>query len=279
MTVRVVTDSTCDLPSDLVREHGITVVPAFINIGERSYRDGIDLSREEFYRALPGLKEPPTTAAPAVGAFAAVYERLTAEGASGIISVHVASSLSGIVNAARLGAEAAPAAIVHLVDSGQLSMGLGWLAVVAARAAAAGQAAVDIVGLLEAARPRTRVYALLDTLEFLRRSGRVNWAQFGLGTLLSIKPIIHCYEGVVGLERVRTWRRATERLLAEFDALLPVAELAVLHTDAREAAEGFRDLLSSRRPDAPTPPILEVTPAIGTHIGPGAVGFACIQAT
>jgi DegV family protein with EDD domain len=138
VTVRIVTDSTSDLPPEIAGRQGITVVPAYINIGERSFLDGVDLTREAFYESLPDYEAPPTTAAPSSGAFAETYERLAAEGGREILSIHIAGSLSGMMNAARLGAEAAESASVSLFDSEQLSMGLGLLAIVAAEAAKDG---------------------------------------------------------------------------------------------------------------------------------------------
>lgn len=278
MTIKVVTDSTCDLPAALAGQHDITVIPAYINVGGQSYLDGVDLTRQQFYEALPTFSAPPTTAAPASGAFAQAYQRLAAAGAEQILSLHVAGSLSGMLNAARLGSEEAAGVPVTLFDSGQLSMGLGWLAIVAAQAARAGHTMAEITTLLRQTQLRTHVFALLDTLEFLRRSGRVNWAQFGLGSLLSIKPIVKMHQSVLDIERIRTYRRAWQRLLDMLAQSAPLSHLAVVHTHAPSAAEALCAAVQDYHPAGALPPLVEVTPAIGSHIGPGAVGFACIRA-
>ena len=277
MTIKVVTDSTCDLPPALAQQHGITVIPAYVNIGDQSFLDGVDLSREAFYTNLPTYRTPPTTAAPASGAFAEAYEAVTAAGAHEILSIHVAGNLSGMLNAARLGSESATSAPVTLFDSGQLSMGLGWLAVIAAKAAQAGCTLAEVLEILRQAQLRTRVAALLDTLEYLRRSGRVNWAQFGLGALLNIKPIVKMHQGVLEIERVRTHRRGWQRLLELFHETEPLAYLAVVHTNAPAEAQKLCEAVRDAHPAGIYPPIVEVTPAIGSHIGPGAVGFASVS--
>ncbi len=277
MNIRIVTDSTSDLPPALAEEYGITVLPAYINIGSESYLDGVELTRQDFYKQLPHYENPPTTAAPAVGAFSTAYEQLAAEGATHIISVHIASSLSGILNAARLGAESAQNVEVTVFDSQQISMGLGFLALLAARSAQEGHPVTEILGQLERAVPRTHVFAALDTLEFLRRSGRVSWPEFGLGTLLRIKPMVHVYKGQVhSLERVRTMSRALKHLLQHVRDLGELQEVALLHTAAPEGAEQLRKQAATIIPASYNPVAVEVTPTIGAHVGPGALGFACV---
>ncbi|MGH2535945.1 MAG: DegV family protein [Candidatus Promineifilaceae bacterium] len=279
MPVRVVTDSTCDLPPAVAAEHAITVVPAVINVGERSYQDGVDLSREAFYRQLPGLTRLPTTAAPAPGAFADVYRQLAAEGADAIVSIHLAGSLSGLLNSARLGAAMIEDLPIHVFDSGQLSLGLGLLALGAARAAAAGRASADILAQLEAEAGRTHVVAALESLEYVRRSGRVSWLQFGLGTLLDIKPLLQVHRGEVRLvERVRTSRRALERLGEVVAGLGPLQEAALLHIRAADKLDAFRAQAGALLPAGRPLLAVEATPVIGVHVGPGTLGVACIAA-
>lgn len=283
MVVRIVTDSTSDVPPRLAQQHGIVVLPAYINIGSESFLDGVELTREEFYRKLPGLKSLPTTAAPAAGTFTATYENLLAEGASGILSIHIAAALSGILNAAQAGLNAvetdADQAPIELFDSRQLSMGLGLLALTAAEAANAGATLPEIVKHLEQRVKQTQVVAVLDTLEFLRRSGRVSWTEFGLGTLLRIKPLIRVFDSVAKpVARVRTRKRAINELITLVESLGALERMAILHTSAPEDAEALRQRLSSVFPGGSRPDIVEVTPAIGAHIGPRAVGIACIVA-
>lgn len=280
MIIRVVTDSTCDIPSETAAAYGIVVVPAYINIGDHSYLDGVELSRTQFYEQLPGYKAPPTTAAPASGTFAEAYKKLAGEGATAIISIHVATSLSGVLNSARLGAEAVEEVIpVTLFDSMQLSMGLGLQAITAAKAASEGLSTAEIITMLEERRSRTHVFAQLDTLEYLRRSGRVNWAEFGIGTLLQIKPLIHVYNGQVEMrEKIRTSKRAMAQMIQYAAELGPLESIALLHTHAIDKLEMFRQQTKHLYPSDETPLAVEVTPAIGAHVGPGGLGIACITA-
>lgn len=280
MTIRIVSDSTCDLPNELLTRYDITVLPAYINIGDKSYYDGLDLSRQAFYEGLATFSSHPTTAAPSAGAFAEVYDRLTEEGSDEILSIHVASSLSGILNAARLGAESSQkGARVTLFDSQQLGGGLGLLVLGAARAALSGRSMTEIVGLLNDWVPRTYVFATLDTMEFLRRSGRVSWPQFSLGTLLQIKPMVRVYKGQVeSLDKIRTRKKAVQKMIDYLVALGPLAELAVLHTNAFADAQELAQQVGYLAPAGTTIPILDVTPAIGSHVGPNGLGLACITA-
>ncbi|MDX1614165.1 MAG: DegV family protein [Candidatus Promineifilaceae bacterium] len=279
MTIGIVTDSTCDLPDETARAHQITVVPAYINIGEDSYLDGPELTRAEFYRQLPDLEVQPSTAAPAPGAFTAAYEKLAAAGVRQILSIHVASSLSAMLNAARLGAEAAPQVEVTLFDSQQVTMGLGLQCLVAARLAQAGHSMAEIVARLDQIVDHTYVFAALDTLEYLRRSGRVNWAEFGIGTLLRIKPLIRVHRGQVEiLEKIRTSSKVRKRLVELVDQLSPLEEVAVLHIRGGEALPSFQAQAQTLFPTAIHPLAVEVTPAVGAHVGPGGLGLACIAA-
>lgn len=278
MNIRIVTDSTSDLPTGYIERHQITVLPAYINVGEKSYQDGIDLSRRDFYEQLPHFPVQPTTAAPATGVFTEVYERLAAEGATEILSIHVSSTLSGFLNAARVGAEAAEGVKVTLFDSRQLTMGLGLLVQVAVEAVAEGCSMDQITARLQERLQRTHVFAVLDTLEFLRRSGRVSWTEFGLGTLLKIKPVIHVYDGEArSAAKVRTRAKALTQLIELVESLGRPEQLALLHTNAPEEVQAFKQRIAHLIPAGQDPIIVEVTPAIGSHIGPGAVGLACIM--
>jgi DegV family protein with EDD domain len=280
MTIRIVTDSTSDLLPELAAKHDIHVIPSYVNIGEKSYRDLVDLSRSDFYNQLPGYARVPTTAAPAAGVFAESYRQLLDAGATTIISIHVAGTLSAMWNSARLGAEEITEIPVHVFDSQQVSMGLGLLALQAARAAAEGQPAEAIISDLQSAVPRTHVFATLDTLEYLRRSGRVSWTEFSLGTLLRIKPMLHVYQGeVLSLDRVRTRRRALSELLAHVAALGPLQEAALIYTQDLEGLAEWREMVRPHLPAGDEHVAVEVTPAIGAHVGPGALGLACIATT
>ena len=274
MAIRVVTDSTCDIPESLQSEYGISVIPAYVNIGSKSYLDGIDLSRAELYEGLPHYEHHPTTATPAPGAFSEVYRQLAAEGATQILSIHVASALSSMLNSARVGGEEAGVSVT-LFDSEQLTMGLGLMVIAAAKAAKDGAAMDDIVHMLESRLDRTYIFGLLDTLEYLRRSGRVNWAIFGLGTILRIKPIVKVHRANVEmLERVRTRRKALDRFMQIVSELAPFEDIAILHTHALDKIESFNERVKFLIPEGQEAPVVELTPALGVHIGPEGVGLA-----
>lgn len=282
--VRVVTDSTSDIPEDIARQLDITIVPANIQFADRSFQDGVDLSRDEFYRRLVLGPDLPTTSAPAAGIFAQTYRDVAAlstaagQPLEGVVAVHLASRLSGLFNSARLGAEEVTDTQVRLVDSQQVSMGTGLLAIVAARAAQAGLGLDEIVALVEARVPRVRLLALLDTLDYVRRSGRLGRARWLLGTLLNIKPIIEVRHGEVlpPVELVRTRGHGLERLTELATEIAPFEELAVVHARAPQLAGTLLDRLATLHP---RDQIIcgEVGVTIGTYAGPGAVGFICVQ--
>jgi DegV family protein with EDD domain len=273
-----VTDSNCDLPPKLVADCGITVVPMYVNVGTKSYLDGIEMSRQTFYEGLSGFPAYPTTSVPSPGQFYEAYEQLVSEGASEILSIHVSTTLSAVANSARLAAEEIDSVAVTILDSGNLTLGTGFLVLTACRAASAGHTMDEIVALLEDQRARTHSFAALDTLEFLRRSGRLSRLQSGLGSLLQIKPVIKVHDGEIDLERVRTRKRAVERLRELVTELGPLEELAVVHTHAFERAESLQRRSAFLFPAGKVPLTAEVTPVIGAHVGPGAVGFVAIQA-
>jgi len=278
MSIRIVTDSTCDLPEEAVTEHGITVIPVYINIGDKSYLDNVEISRREFYERLPEYDPPPKTSAPGLGAFVKAYERLAAEGATEILSIHISASLSAILNVAHSAAQAIRAARVTVFDSRQLTLGTGFLALAAASAAQAGHSMAEIVGLLKERVLRTYSFAALDTLEYLRRSGRMSRAQSSLGELLKIRPLLTMYDGEMTVERTRTFKRTLERLDTLVHSLAPLEELALLHANAREKAEALWEQFQHLVPELQRPFVVEVTPAIGAHVGPGGVGLVCVRA-
>jgi DegV family protein with EDD domain len=278
MSVRIVTDSTCDLPPDVLAEHRIAVVPLYINFGAQSFLDGVDLTREQFYSRLPSSSPQPTTSAPGAAAFLEIYRRLIAEGASGILSIHIASSLSNVSNVAQMAASSVSAVPVRVFDGGQITLGTGFLAVHAAQLAADGNDLEGIAASLEALAARTHSFAAVDTLEFLRRSGRVNLVQFGIGTLLQVKPILKMHMGRIVPDRARTSNGAVDRLIDLALHLRPLESIALVHAHAPERAEQLRRQLGARLPGVPIRMVCEVAPVIGAHVGPGAIGLVCTEA-
>jgi len=278
VTIKIVTDSNCDLPAELVTRVGITVVPMYINVGKKSYLDGVEMSHAEFYEGLPHFDHHPTTSVPGPGQLVQAYERLADAGATAIVSIHMGSALSAMVGIARLAAQETDKVPVTVFDSGQLTLGTGLLALTAARAAAEGQPLSDIVATLEDQASRTHCIAALDTLEYLRRSGRLSRFQSSLGSALQIKPLLKMHSGEFEMERVRTRNGASRRVIEHLTQLAPFEELALVHSHAPQKAELLRRQASHLFPDEKEPMVAEVTPVIGTHIGPGAAGFVAIQA-
>jgi fatty acid kinase fatty acid binding subunit len=275
MVVRIVTDSTCDLPARIITEYGIRVLPLYIQVGNRQYLDGIDISREEFYKNLPTFPEHPTTAVPSPLKFHALYDAMADEGASEVLSIHISSTLSAISNVARTAAAETTSVPVTVFDSRQLSLGTGFMVQTAAELAQAGKSVKEILIALENQVKRTHVWAVLDTLKFLRRSGRMNPLLSAIGELIHIKPILKMYDGVSGVERVRTNRKALARLLQILHAYSPYEKLAFLHSNALEQAKALKNEVQDLLPGSDTW-IEVINPVLGTHIGPGVVGFACV---
>lgn len=277
MKLGIVTDSTSDLPAYLVEEHHIQVVSTILILEGKEYADGIGITREEFYNRLPSLRTPPTTAAPSIGDFTTPYETLLTQGCDHIISIHAASQLTTIVNVAYEAAKEFPNKVT-CVDSGSLSLGLGFQVL-----AAAEESETDLKSALDAVastRKRLQVSAALDTMEYLKRSGRVPGAVATLGGLLSIKPMIELIDGEVKpIGAVRTTKQADERILNFLLGLGDLERLAILHTNAESRARQLLNELMNRvRKSIPRDILfVNVTAVIGTHLGPNGLGFAAVK--
>jgi DegV family protein with EDD domain len=234
----------------------------------------LEISREDFYTRLPGMKHPPTTSSPSVGSFQQRYEKLLHAGADSIISIHPPNALSGIFNAARLAAQEFGQRVTVL-DSGQLSLGLGYQVLMAAEAAAQGAVRADVLTLVESVRTRVRLTALFDTIEYVCRSGRVSWAAAMLSGAFRLQPLIGLRFGIVQrLGQARTRLQGVHRLVEMLNSWGKLERLAVLHTNA-EAAAG--QLLEDVQSKVSVPPLLvNVTTVIGTHVGPNALGFVAV---
>jgi DegV family protein with EDD domain len=277
MKLGIVTDSTCDIPEYLIEQYEIEVVPSILIIDGKEYADGIGISREEFYKRLPSLQTQPTTAAPSIGDFSARYESFLTRGYDHVLSIHAAGTLTSILNIARQSASEFPDQVT-CVDSASLSLGLGFQVIAAAEAAEMGlQEALDAV---ESARKRLHVSAALDTMEYLKRSGRVPTAVAMLGSLLSIKPLIELINGEVNaIGAVRTTSQANERMLKFLLEGGVLERLAILHTGAEPRAKEFLNELMQRASQSVPRDILmvNVTTVIGTHVGPNGLGFAAVR--
>jgi DegV family protein with EDD domain len=279
MKIGFVTDSTCDLPGSIVEQNELEVVPCVLVLDGKDYQDGIDITRDEFYRQLASLpaSTPITTAAPSIGEFATRYDSLFSRGCDHILSLHAAGALTSIIDSARQAAQDFNGRIT-VIDSTSLTLGLGFQVLAAVEAAELGlQATLDSI---ESTRNRLDIYAALSTMENLRRSGRVPGVVAAVGSLLSIKPLIRLKESEVkAISAVRTTSQGTEKIL---DLLLQqgaLERLAILHTGAESRAREFLDTVMQKASQMIPRDILmvNVTTVIGTHVGPNGLGFAAIR--
>ena len=276
MKTAIVTDSTADITPEMTAQWGIRVIPAILVVEGQSYEDGQGLSRREFYERLPAMQQVPTTASPPVSRFEATYRQLLETGYDAVVSIHVSSTLSSIYDMACLGARPFGER-VRVIDSEQLTLGIGFQALAAAEAAAQGASLDEIAARVADTRRRVRVYAMLDTLEYVRRSGRVGWARARIGALLRIKPFVEVRDGrVLDLGKARTRRKGIDHLLDLLKGLGSLERLAILHTNAEADAQAFAERITWEHP--PDPPVINVTTVIGTHVGPNGLGFAAVLA-
>jgi DegV family protein with EDD domain len=273
MQVAIVTDSTSDIPDHLVRQHDIQIMPNIVVIEGQSLQDGRDISREEFYKLLPTLTQLPTTATASAGSYQELYEGIFRSGYEHILSIHPSVQLSGILNAVNTAAQAFENK-VHVLDSGQISFGLGVQVLAAAEAASRGEPLESVIEIWKHTRERVRLFAMLDTMEYIRRSGRVSWAKASLGSLLQIKLFVEVKDGLVQrFGEVRTRRKGLARLI-ELGQSHKLERLAVLHTNAEEEAQKILENLDN---GLPYPPLLiNITTIIGTHVGPNALGLTLV---
>lgn len=273
--IRIVTDSTCDLPPDAVEALGITVVPLTVLFGEEELRDGVDITADLFFRRLGREKTLPTTAAPGPGVFRTVYERLVAEGAAHILSVHVSSKLSATLESAKQGGAGLP---VTFVDSHQISLALGVCVMEAARAVQQGATVEQAEAVaLDTAR-RTQLFFTIETLEYLRRGGRMSRGQEFLGSLLQIRPVIAIQDGeLVPVARMRTKQKAVEDILRRCAEMRPVSITYALHASTPDELVHLRDRLHGLAPDSRYVES-RITPVIGVHVGPGAIAVGVVRA-
>ncbi|MEX2159744.1 MAG: DegV family protein [Dehalococcoidia bacterium] len=277
--VRIVTDSTADLPPDMARDLLITVVPLQVIFGNESFRDGIDLTTEEFFRKLATATELPQTSQPSVGEFRTVYEEL-AQHTERIVSIHLSARFSGTVETARLAArELVGRCSIDIIDSGTVSMPMGLAVIAAARAARDGADLDECAAAARSVLRRERLAVALDTLEFLRRGGRIGRAQAFVGGLLRLKPIVTIRNGeTFPLARVRTRKKALEALLDTcFEGDPEVQEAVVMQSTTPADADYLVGEVKKRHPNVPVY-LGTMGPVIGVHGGPGIIGLAVVLA-
>ena len=277
MTVRIVVDSTSDIPRDRAQALGIEVVPLLVLFGDEEFRDGVDLSGDEFYRKLTSSSVTPTTSTPSVGAFQEAYRKVIREGADAVLGIDLASKLSATYGNAIQAARAVSAETgvpIEVVDSGTVSGGFGMPAEIVAREAQAGASLAQLKAHAQSMLAHVRLYAALDTLEYLKRGGRIGSARALLGSLLNVKPLIEVREGqVLPVENVRTRSKAQERVgqiaatQGKIEAVSVVRSNDAVGEQFNRIVRGFWD-----------GPIYEYVlgPVVGAHAGPGAGGIIVI---
>jgi len=272
--IAIVTDSTADIPENLALQYQIHIVPNIVVIDGKSYEDGKGISRQEFYENLPFMNTYPTTSTAPPGIYQQLYGKILNNGTDQIVSIHASSKLSGIFNAARLGAQAYDNK-VKVIDSESLSLGLGFQ-VLAAAEAAKTQPLSEILSIIKDVRSKVKLVAMLDTLEYIHRSGRVSWARAQIGELLRIKPFLTIKDGsVIRIGEVRTRKNGIKRLREMLQSYGPCKQLAILHSHAEDDAYQFHAEMSAL---VPSPPLLVyVTTVIGTHVGPNGLGFVALS--
>ncbi len=273
VTVRIVTDSACDLPQDVADELGIVIVPLSIRFGDDEFIDRQDLTTQEFWARSAASPVLPSTAAPAPGQFEAAYRRLAADGASAIVTISLSAALSATMQSAELAARAVKDTIpVEVIDSRSVTLGLGTIAVACARAAQHGQSLAEIVALANDAASRTKVWGALDTLDNLKKGGRIGGAKAMLASVLSIKPIIEVRDGKVeegGKQRTRA--KALAFLVDKITAYGEIENLAVLHGDCPDVDK----FLAMLRPHYAGDIVVgDIGPVVGSHSGRGTIGVA-----
>lgn len=277
--VAIVTDSTTYLPKDIIEKYSIRVVPLFVNWEEETLLDGVDITPNEFYDRLQKVDKLPTTSQPSVGVFKSVFEELDSQGYA-IIAILISSAISGTVTSAIQARKTLPNAAIEIVDSQTAAMATGLHIVAVARAAAAGASLEECKAIAEKAKRHTDVVFAVDTLEFLHKGGRIGGAKRFLGTMLNIKPILEMREGsIAAVEQVRTQRKALDCLISLTQERMhedPPVELAVIHSNVSEAAQEFLEKVEDEL-EYQNVFLAELSPVIGTHVGPGTIALACMS--
>ncbi len=275
--VKVVTDSTSDLPREIAASLDIAVVPLTVSFGDRAYHDGVDLDQAGFLRELRAAPDLPKTSQPPTTAFEEVFGTALADDRD-VVCVTIGSGFSGTHNAARLAAEAVGPDRVRVIDSATASMRTGLAVIEGAVAAQRGVDAAGVGAVVESVLARSEVYAVLETLEYLQRGGRIGRASQLVGSLLSIKPVLTLRDNeVLPVERVRTWRKALDRMVEIARAQGQLEHLVILHVGNPDDARGLLERLAELVPNR-APIVGEMGPVIGTYAGPGAVGIVTLRA-
>lgn len=281
--VKIITDSCACIPEPLLEAYSIATVPYYVHIAGKEYRDLIDIGRKEFFDYLAGATELPRTATPGPGDYLRAY-RQAAEGADAIVSVHMTSSGSGAYQAAVVAREMAqselPGLDIEVVDTRNVAMCQGWIALEAARTAQSGASLEQIMGLIRRLIPRTRLLQTADTLRYLHMGGRIGRAQYLMGSLLNVKPVISMEDGIIvavgqARSRLGAYRQIVENVV-EAAGRESALKVAYLHAAAMEEVRKLRSMIEERLSPVETL-VAELSPALGVHSGPGTVGVCYLK--
>lgn len=275
--IAIVTDSTAYIPKNLVEQYGLYVVPTVLNWGQKQYRDGVDITPTEFFERMRTDPVHPTTSVPSPGEIKEIYAK-AAENVEAVVGIHISSKLSGTFSTAEQAVTMIPDKVCKVIDANTTAMALGFVVLAAAKAAAAGQSLSEVLQVAHNTIPKVGVVLTVETLEYLRRGGRIGGAQAFLGNLLDTKPLLEVRGGrVEPLERVRTKKKAMNRLVEVVVERVkgkgPI-RLATLHADAKADAEMILELAKTQLGAVEEAILSEVSPTIATHTGPGTVGLA-----
>jgi len=278
VAIGIVTDSTADLPPPLVEQHHITVVPLTVMFGDEAFQDGVEITADKFFKRLVRESKLPSTSQPSPVAFRTAYERVKSEGATEILSIHISSKLSKTLESARQGATGVEGVRIEHLDSGMATLALGMGVVKAAEAVQAGGTLDEAKAAADSFFRRTHAFFMVDTLEYLRRGGRIGRAQEIVGSLLKLKPILSLQNGeVVPVGRARTKQKAIEEMLRRAAELRPIEELMAVHATTPADLEHIVERLHGLAPHAPIT-TSRITPVIGVHGGPGLLAFGVVTA-
>ena len=279
MTIKIITDSTSDLPNELAIASSIEVIPLPVRFGSEEFLDGVDISKDDFYTRLVSEGILPTTSQPSVGDFIELYKKV-ADTSEGIVSIHISSKLSGTFNAAiqakrELENSEFFSTPIKVIDAEHVSMGLGLIAIKAASVASQGASIGEVEEVVKSVISKTEFFVLLDTLEYLEKGGRIGKARSLLGGLLNIKPLIRIENGEVReMGKERTRRKAIGSLLKMCATFPRIEKRAILHSTSPREAQSLSEELSNLYPNAGNPIVAQAGAVIGTYSGPGALGIA-----
>lgn len=278
MTIHIISDSTSDIPQEMLKDLPISIIPLYITLNGKGYRDNVDLTRHEFYAQLPDSDPYPTTATPSPQQFLEIFNAAADQGAEAVFSIHISRSLSATIGAAEKAAEEFSRIPVHVIDSGNLSMAEGLIVISAALAAKEGKTEREVLALIESLIKRTYAYAKLETIDYLLRGGRMNAIQHSIVSILGIKPILKMNNHISKMEIASTKNKALQRVLNKGLEVAPKAEMiGITHANVPDQVKMIIDELKKAYPNMPEPLVSDVTPALGVHVGPGALCLNWIE--